>query len=116
MEISTAFELVGRDIAELGSWFPIGTLLVVMALALPPVALGMALRGYRAAWLSVLVAALIFGEWFLYYATDWWANPGLGSWVAVAGATVLGWGILTAAFLVRRSTRSTERHLVSATS
>lgn len=108
MEISTAFDLMGRDIAELGSWFPVGTLVIVMTLALPVAALAMAVQGHRAAWLSVLVAVLVLGSWFLYYATDWWANPGQGSWVAMAAATVLGWAILAAALLSRRSRRSTD--------
>lgn len=77
---------MGRDIVELGSWFPVGTLVIGMILALPVAASAMVLRGHRAAWLSILIALGTFGAWFLYYATDRWGNAGQGVWLGVAGA------------------------------
>lgn len=69
MEISTAFELMGRDAAALGSSFPVGTLVVVLTFVLPFASLAMVRRGYRVAPGSFSVAVGVFAEWFLYYAT-----------------------------------------------
>lgn len=99
MDVSTAFELMARDMAELGSWFPVGTSVVVMALALPIASVVMVRRGHRTAWLAVAGACVILGEWFLYYATDWWPNTGQGTWVAIAAVAVVSWAILAAALL-----------------
>lgn len=112
METSTAFDLMARDIVELGSWLPIGTLLILLTFALPLASLAMVLWGYRAGWFSLGVAGLIFASWFLYYATGWWTNPRQGVWVAVAGATVLGWWVLAVALLLRRAIHRTEREQV----
>jgi hypothetical protein len=45
--------------------------------------------------------------WALYYATDWFANPGQAIWIPAFGLVLMAWGLLTAAAIdfIRSVTR-----------
>jgi hypothetical protein len=91
---ASALGLILRDVAELASWFPLGTLVVVAALALPIAAGVMAVRGHRVAWASVAASAALFSSWFLYYSADVWSNAGQGIWTLGAAVVFAGWLVL----------------------
>lgn len=96
-EVASAISLMLRDLRSAGTAFPIGTVLVILTMALPVMSLLMAVRGCVYAWFAFAIAVALYGQWFLYYATDWWSNPGQGVWIPAALAVLLGWGFLVAA-------------------
>ena len=40
------------------------------------------------------ISLVLFLLWVLYYATDWWSNPGQGGWPPANALFVLGWMLL----------------------
>jgi hypothetical protein len=55
---------------------------------------------FARSWLALVPLAIsggLFALWVLYYATDWFANPGQGAWMPVFLAVLLAWGVLVAA-------------------
>ena len=97
MDVASAVSMMLRDAGELGSWFPIGTVVVLLALALPVASIAAIRLGYVLGWAPLVVAIALYGWWFLYYATDWWANPGQGNWMAGAVAVLVGWTMFAVA-------------------
>lgn len=49
------------------------------------------------ALVPLAISAFVFGLWFLYYATDWFSNPGQGAWMPVFLLVLFGWSLLVAA-------------------
>ena len=82
---------IGRDLSELESSGWVGRIVLALIFGLPVASL--TLLFYRR-WLAVvpLMASLAcLSGWFLYYATDWWANPGLGGFAMVFVVHLAAW-------------------------
>jgi hypothetical protein len=91
---------ISRDLEELRSSGAFGWVLITVSLALPGLALVLVV--FARSWLALVplaTAAGLFGLWFLYYATDWFSNPGQGAWLPAFTAVLLAWGVLLAALL-----------------
>ena len=87
---------IGRDIEEMRAdafgWFLMG---VVFGLPIASL-LVLSLR-CMLALVPLAISAFVFGLWFLYYATDWFSNPGQGVWLPVFLLVLFGWSLLVAA-------------------
>ena len=91
-----AWDGISRDVGEFLDAPVMGVLLAV-AVALPLVSVWLVLRRR---WLGVVplaVSITVFGAWFLYYATDWWSNPGQGVWLPAFVLVLAGWALALAA-------------------
>jgi len=84
---------IERDLREfLG--FPAGIPIVVLTVALPLVSLALLALRHRLALVPLLISVALLTEWFLYYATDWWSNPGQGVWVPAFVLVLGGWAVV----------------------
>jgi hypothetical protein len=59
--------------------------------ALPVMSTSLLLRRRWPAMIPMLISLAIFSVWFLYYATEWWSNPGQGVWAPAFMLVLLGW-------------------------
>lgn len=90
MDFAAGWDGIARDVGELLS-DPVLTVVLVLTLALP-VASAVLVAARR--WLALAPLGLaggLFAVWFLYYATDWWSNPGQGAWVPAFLLVLVGW-------------------------
>ena len=70
---------------------PALAVVLVLTLALPLAAASLAAARR---WLALVPLAISFGlfaTWVLYYATDWWSNPGQGAWLPAFLLVLVGW-------------------------
>jgi hypothetical protein len=110
LDLDDAWWGMRRDVSELASaaWF--GWIVLSLVFGLPVASLALLLVRR---WLAVvpLVGSFgLFSVWFLYYATDWWSNPGQGAWMPVVSIVLLGWLVLAAvASSALRSSRRFSR-------
>jgi hypothetical protein len=94
MDADRGAELILRDFREFFSFGTPGVIMAVLVAALPLVSLALVLRGRRLPILALLVSAAAWCVWFLYYATDSIANPGLYGLGFLLMAAALGWTIM----------------------
>ena len=90
MDFEAGWDGISRDVGELLSE-PVLAVVFVLMLALP-VASAVLVAARR--WLALAPLAIgggLFAEWFLYYATDWWSNPGQGAWLPAFLLVLVGW-------------------------
>jgi hypothetical protein len=100
---------IGRDVDEALSIGPFGWFFVFAMFGLPIASL-LALLRSRLALAPVAISASVFGLWTLYYATDWFANPGGGVWFPIFVLVLAGWAIVVrAAVRPRRDRRIRTR-------
>jgi hypothetical protein len=59
--------------------------------------LALVLRRRLLALAPLGISLVLFVLWVLYYATDWWSNPGQGGWLPANALFVLGWILLLVA-------------------
>ncbi len=98
MQWSAAWWSITRDLAELMGGGAIGWAILVFFASLPIAALLIWMQGGRLAILSLVMWIALLAGAVLYYATDWWSNPGLnglGMGVLTAG---VAWGVLVIAW------------------
>jgi hypothetical protein len=89
---------ISRDLEELRSSGVFGWVLITVSLALPGLAFVLVVFARsRLALVPLAIAAGLFGLWFLYYATDWFSNPGQGAWMPAFLAVLVAWGVLLVA-------------------
>ncbi|MDQ2981578.1 MAG: hypothetical protein M3R26_04550 [Actinomycetota bacterium] len=85
---------IGRDLDELDAAGLFGWLMVAGTFGLPLISLALLLARR---WLAVVPLAIsggLFAVWFLYYATDWWSNPGMNGAAQAGLVLLLGWAIV----------------------
>jgi hypothetical protein len=93
---------ISRDLHELTLYGPLGYAILAAIAGLPTASiLVLAWRRRLLALVPLAISALLFAVWALYYATDWWANPGLGGGAFPALLVALGWLVLIVAALPR---------------
>ena len=102
MDVHAAWEGISGDMRELLST-PAMAVVLALTLALPAVSLGLVLARRRIALAPLVLSLGLFSVWFLYYATDWWSNPGLGVWMPAFLVVLCGWGLVAVAARPRRS-------------
>ncbi|WP_020578340.1 hypothetical protein [Actinopolymorpha alba] len=92
--ISNGFDGILRDLGELSGTDLVGWLLLAGLALLPIVGVLLILGGSRLAWIPVAVFAALMVLWFLYYATNWWSNPGIAGAALPALAVMISWIVL----------------------
>jgi hypothetical protein len=86
---------ISRDVDELRSAHAFGWTVISIGLALPVGALVLVLFAKSLlALVPLAISAGLFGLWVLYYATDWFSNPGQGAWMPAFSLVLLGWIVL----------------------
>jgi hypothetical protein len=77
-----------RVLAEDGAF---GWTILIVVLALPVASLLLLARRRWIALCSLVISLSVLVTWLLYYATDWWSNPGQGAWLPAVALVLLGW-------------------------
>jgi len=86
---------ISRDLEELTLNGPLGFVILAVIAGLPVGSiLVLVLRRRRLALAPLGISIVLFLLWVLYYATDWWSNPGQGGWPPANALFVLGWILL----------------------
>ena len=93
MDFGAGLAGIERDLREFLA-FPAGIPIVVLTVALPLVSLALLIRRRRLALVPLLISVALLAEWFLYYATDWWSNPGQGVWAPAFVLVLGGWAVV----------------------
>jgi hypothetical protein len=98
LDLATAKWGISRDLKELTLYGPLGfvTLAVIAGLPVGSI-LVLVLRRRLLALAPLGISIVLFLLWVLYYATDWWSNPGQGGWPPANALFVLGWVLLLVA-------------------
>ena len=104
MDLSAAWDGIGRDLSELAHGGAIGWLVLVGLVALPVVAL-LAVRTTRLAWLALALWFVTPAVWVAYYATDLWGDPGLAGFYALMAPAAAAWLVLAVGVLRDRARR-----------
>lgn len=97
LDLEAAKSGISKDLDELIAEGVLGWVILGVAAALP---LGSLLALMAKRWLALLPLTISIGLvclWGLYYATNWWSNPGQGAWASVLGLVLLGWLLLIVA-------------------
>ncbi len=90
---------IARDVGELLATGPVGWLVAALVFTLPLASLVAALKGRRLALVPLAMSLVLFSEWVLHYATDWFANPGMAGLHAAVLFVLLAWGVLALAIV-----------------
>ena len=85
---------IARDVQEVANEGWVGWIVLAAVFALPVVSLVLLTRRRWLALLPLCVSVALGSTWFLYYATDWWSNPGQGAWVPALTLVLLGWFVI----------------------
>ncbi|MGI8575288.1 MAG: hypothetical protein ACR2MA_08075 [Egibacteraceae bacterium] len=67
------------------------------------------MKGSRLALVPLVISIGVFISWFLYYATDWWGNPGTAGALGALLGVALGWVALFATLWRVRRTAELNR-------
>jgi hypothetical protein len=92
---------IGRDIDELRSTGAFGWIVLTLTFGLPVASFVVLVARNLLALIPLCISAGLFALWALYYATDWFSNPGQGAWAAAMLGVVIGWLVLAIALLSR---------------
>ena len=93
---------IAKDMRILADEGVFGWAVLIVVFALPVVSV-LLLAGRR--WLALLPLAISFAvlaTWFLYYAAEWWSNPGQGAWLPAVAIVLFGWFIVAVELLRMR--------------
>ena len=93
-DIAAAWAGIARDVREVADEGWLGWLVLVIVFALPVMSLVLLTRRRWLALLPLCISVALFAEWFLYYATEWWSNPGQGAWIPALTLVLLGWFVV----------------------
>lgn len=105
MDRDAAWRGITRDLGEVSEAGPLGWAVLLLVLALPLASVFTVWKGSRLALAPLAVSAGLGVLWVLYYATDWWSNPGMTGAVGPLLLVVLAWLLLLVALTrLRRRT------------
>jgi hypothetical protein len=104
---------IGRDLDEVRTAGVFGWILISLLFGLPALSLLVTLFRSLLALVPLAASGAVFGLWFLYYATDWFANPGQAARMPAMLLIVCGWIVLLVA-VVRPSGRGLLPRLLRA--
>lgn len=90
-DVASARSGIGKDIRVFAESGIFGWVVLATMFALPVMSMALLLRRRWLAMMPLLMSLAIFSVWFLYYATDWWSNPGQGAWAPAFMLVLLGW-------------------------
>ena len=96
LDIDSARTGIGRDIQEFADAGVFGWAVLVLVFTLPAISLALLICRRWLAVIPLLISLALPSVWFLYYATDWWSNPGQGAWVPAFLLVLLGWFVVCA--------------------
>lgn len=91
LDFSAARAGIGKDVRAFADSSLLGWAALMIVFALPVTATALVLRRRWLAVVPLLISLALFSVWFLYYATDWWSNPGQGAWAPAFMLVLLGW-------------------------
>jgi hypothetical protein len=95
LDLAAARWGISRDLEELTLYGPLGFVILAFVAGLPLGSiLVLVLRRRLLAVAPLAISIVLFLLWALYYATDWWSNPGQGGWPPANALFVLGWILL----------------------
>jgi hypothetical protein len=106
LDVAAARSGIGKDIRAFVESGVFGWIVLAVVFALPVVSVVLLLRRRWLAAIPLSISLAIFSLWFLYYATDWWANPGQGAWASTFALVLVGWFL---ALVEARRLRKTPR-------
>jgi len=81
---------IAKDIRVLAEDGAFGWTILIVVLTLPVASLLLLARRRWIALFSVAISFSVLVTWLLYYATDWWSNPGQGAWLPPVALVLLG--------------------------
>ena len=90
LDFASARSGIGKDIRAFADG-PFGWVVLTMVFALPVMSMALLLRRRWLALFPLSFSLALFSVWFLYYATEWWSNPGQGAWAPAFMLVLLGW-------------------------
>lgn len=85
---------ITRDIEAVAAAGPGGWVVLLLVFALPLVSLFAVWKGRTLAWVPLAISVGLGVQWVLYYATDWWSNPGMTGAVVPLFLVVVAWLLL----------------------
>ena len=91
LDFASARSGIGKDVRAFADSGLFGWVALTMVFALPVTAIALLLRRRWLAVVPLLISLALFSVWFLYYATEWWSNPGQGAWAPAFMLVLLGW-------------------------
>jgi hypothetical protein len=95
LDLAAAKWGITRDLEELTLYGPVGFVILAFIGGLPVGSiLVLVLRRRLLALAPFGISVVLFLLWVLYYATDWWSNPGQGGWPPANALFVFGWIVL----------------------
>jgi hypothetical protein len=95
LDLAAAKWGISRDLRELTLYGPVGFVILAVIVGLPVGSiLVLVLRRRLLALAPLAISLVLFLLWGLYYATNWWSNPGQGGWPPANALFVLGWILL----------------------
>jgi hypothetical protein len=95
LDLAAARWGISRDLKELTLYGPLGFVILAVIAGLPVGSILVLILRRRLLALAPLgISIVLFLLWVLYYATDWWSNPGQGGWPPANALFVLGWVLL----------------------
>jgi hypothetical protein len=96
LDVASARAGIGKDIRVFAESGVFGWVVLTVVFALPLISMALLLRRRWLAMMPLLISLAIFSVWFLYYATNWWSNPGQGAWAPAFLLVFLGWLVVCA--------------------
>jgi len=109
LDLGTARWGISRDVKELTLYGPLGFVILAVIAGLPVGSiLVLVLRRRLLALAPFGISIVLFLLWVLYYATDWWSNPGQRGWPPANALFVLGWILLLVAVKSPKSWQELE--------
>jgi Kef-type K+ transport system membrane component KefB len=110
LDLAAARWGISRDLEELTLYGPLGFVILAFIAGLPLGSiLVLVLRRRLLAIAPLAISIVLVLLWVLYYATDWWSNPGQGGWAPANALFVLGWILLLLAAVPRNGRALRER-------
>lgn len=94
LDIAAGRSGIARDVREVADEGWVGWVVLVAVFGLPVVSLVLVTCRRWLALLPLAVSVALSSTWFLYYATDWWSNPGQGAWAPALALVLLGWSVV----------------------
>jgi hypothetical protein len=94
IDIGVGLSGIANDMRVLAQDGAFGWTILIVVLALPVASVLLLARRRWIALFSVVISFSVLATWLLYYATDWWSNPGQGAWLPAVALVLLGWVVV----------------------